>query len=145
MADITGIGIADVINCGAADNGQHVYVTCKLTNGEEKAIILPYETLGHFIALLQKTATTAYEARMAHNPTEAAEGIVSSVVPLKELSVLTSPDHKGVILQMLTADHVPISVEMPQDVARQLADGLLGALENIQSGSLPKSSIKRFH
>ena len=145
MAEITGIGIADVISCGSSDDGQSVFVNCRLINSEERAIILSYEALGHFIALLQKTASMAYEKRLAHNPTEAAEGIVSGVVPLKELSVLTSPEYRGVIFQMLTADRVPISVELPQDLATQLSDGLADALKNIQSRPLTKSSKRRFH
>lgn len=132
MTEITGVGISDVRSGGASDNGQFVYVAHQLTNGSEQTLIYPYEAIGHLIAVLQELARMAYQIRVTKNPTEAQEGIVTGVVPAKSLELGMSPDHAGPILRIVTADNIPIMVEVPASTLREFCESAPKILDDAE-------------
>ncbi len=130
MTEITGVGISDVRSGGASDNGQFVYVAHQLTNGSEQTLIYPYEAIGHLIAVLQELARMAHQIRVTKNPTEAQEGIATGVVPAKSLELGMSSDHAGPILRIVTADNIPIMVEVPTSTLREFCGSALRMLDD---------------
>ena len=132
MADITGVTITDITQYGSAENGLKVWIKHALADGTEHIFIYPYEMVGHLIELLRKAANDSYSMRIARNPEAAQEGVISGVVPLKEIQVAASPEHDGPILQMLTADNIPVAFEAPWPLIESFSHQLPEALENMK-------------
>ncbi len=139
MTEIKGMPITEIKTSGWSDDGRHVWVTLQAANGQDQTQIFPVEIVGFFIQALEHTMRESYGIRVSRNPSEAKEGLFSAVVPIKELSVAKSPEHPGWIFQILTLANVPISLGVPNDIAKQLADGLQDAIDaeaqNPHSGS----------
>ena len=76
------------------------------------------------------------------DPQEAAHGLNSNVIPVEEVKVGTAPDNSGAILHLLTADEIPLAVELPISVLKEVVEQAQHVLE--QAGGGP-SRGKRLH
>ena len=135
MPDITGVSITEVPAFGWSDDGQHIWITHKLGDGSEYRLIYPYVAVGYLITMLTHAARSAYARRAAHNPAEVAEGMDSDVIPVEEVRIGITPESSAAILHLTTADRVPIAVEMPAPLLKQLAEQSQHVLESLQGNT----------
>src|SRR6266436_2747218 len=80
MASVTGVKVTDLTAAGASDDGEHVWITHRLGDGNEYPLVYPYEAVGYLITVLTDAARSASRRRVARNPQEAAEGLHSNVI-----------------------------------------------------------------
>src|SRR6266404_743167 len=79
MAEIAGVSIVEITAFGWSDDGQHIWITHKLSDGSEYRLVYPYVAAGHLITMLTHAARSASARRAARNPVEVAEGMDSNV------------------------------------------------------------------
>jgi len=141
MADVTGVKISDLTAAGSSDGGEYVWITHRLGDGSEYPLIYPYEAVGYLITVLTDAARTAYLRRVARNPQEAALGMDSNIIPIREVRTDSVPENAAVILHLTTADKIAIAVELPTALLREVTEQFQRVLEN-QPG-IPSGT--RFH
>lgn len=138
MADVTGVKIIDLTAAGSSDDGEHVWITHRLGDGSEYPLVYPYEAVGYLITVLTDAARSASRRRSLQNPAEAGEGLNTNVIAVEEVRVGTSPETSGAILHLTTADSIPLAVELPvallRDVVEQLQHVLNRAERKERSG-----------
>lgn len=131
MANVTGVKVTDLTAAGASDDGAHVWITHRLGDGREYPLVYPYEAIGYLITVLTDAARSASRRRVASNPQEAVGGLDSDVIPVEEVRVGTAPDNSGAILHLLTADQIPLAVELPAAVLKDVVEQLQHVLEQV--------------
>jgi hypothetical protein len=142
MANITGIKVTDLTAAGASDDGEHVWITHRLGDGNEYPLVYPYEAVGYLITVLTDAARSASRRRVDHRPQEADDGLNTNLVPVKEARVGTTPDGSAAIFHLTTADEIPIAVELPSAVLGEFVEQLGHVLQRLDGGA---SSSKRLH
>jgi hypothetical protein len=94
--------------------------------------------VGYLITVLTDAARSASRRRSLQNPAEAGEGLNTNVIAVEEVRVGTSPETSGAILHLTTADSIPVAVELPvallRDVVEQLQHVLKRAERKERSG-----------
>jgi hypothetical protein len=135
MADVAGVKIIDLTAAGSSEDGEHVWITHRLGDGSEYPLVYPYEAVGYLITVLTDAARSASRRRIAQNPAEAAEGLNAKVIPVEEARVGTSPGATGAILHLTTTDNIPLAVELPAAVLREVIEQLQHVLNRVQGGS----------
>jgi hypothetical protein len=75
-------------------------------------------------------------------PRGGRRGAQHNVIPVEEVRVGTSPAKSAVILHLMTADYVPLAVEMPVVILREVVEQLQQVLARVQGGS---TGGKRLH
>ena len=138
MADVTGVKIIGLTAAGSSDDGERVWITHRLGDGSEYPLVYPYEAVGYLITVLTDAARSASRRRSLQNPAEAGEGLNTNVIAVEEVRVGTSPETSGAILHLTTADSIPVAVELPvallRDVVEQLQHVLNRAERKERSG-----------
>ena len=135
MAEISGVKIVDVTAFGSSDDGEHVWITHRLGDGSVYPLVYPYEAVGYLITALTDAARSAYRRRATRNPQEVVEGMNSGVIPIEEVRVGTVPGNAGAILHLTTADNIPIAVELPPALVKELLERLAIVAERLQGPS----------
>jgi hypothetical protein len=135
MADVSGVKIIDLTAAGSSDDGEHVWITHRLGDGSEYPLVYPYEAVGYLIMVLTDAARSASRRRIAQNPTEAGKGLNTKVIPVEEARVGTAPEATGAILHLTTADNIPLAIELPVALLREVVEQLQHVLERVQGGS----------
>src|SRR5262245_19880174 len=95
MSDIEGVSITEVPAFGWSDDGQHIWITHKLSDGSEYRLIYRYVAVGYLIAMFTHAARAAYAQRAARNPVEATGGMDSNVIPVEEVRIGISPENSA--------------------------------------------------
>src|SRR5439155_23054442 len=98
MPDIAGVSIIEITGFGWSDDGQHIWIAHKLSDGSEYRLVYPYVAAGHLISMLTHAARSASTRRVARNPQEATEGLDSNVIPIEEVRIGTSEENSEAIL-----------------------------------------------
>jgi hypothetical protein len=142
MANVTGVKVTDLTAAGASDDGAHVWITHRLGDGSEYPLVYPYEAVGYLITVLADAARSASRRRVARNPEEAAAGLNSNVIPIEEVRVGTASDNSAAILHLMTADEIPLAVELPISVVEGVVEQLQHVLDEAGGRS---SRGKRLH
>ena len=132
MADVTGVKIIDLTAAGSSDDGEHVWITHRLGDGSEYPLVYPYEAVGYLITVLTDAARSASRRRSLQNPAEAGEGLNTNAIAVDEVRVGTSPETSGAILHLTTADSIPIAVELPVTVLRDVIEQLQHVLKRAE-------------
>ena len=132
MADVAGVKIIDLTAAGSSDDGEHVWITHRLGDGSEYPLVYPYEAVGYLITVLTDAARSASRRRSLQNPAEAGEGLNTNVIAVEEVRVGTSPETSGAILHLTTADSIPIAVELPVAVLRDVVEQLQHVLKRAE-------------
>ncbi len=135
MADVAGVKIIDLTAAGSSDDGEHVWITHRLGDGSEYPLVYPYEAVGYLITVLTDAVRAASRRRITQNPTEAGEGLNTKVIPVEEARVGTSPEASGAILNLTTADNIPLAVELPAAILGEVVEQLQHVLKRVQGGS----------
>jgi len=110
MASVTGVKVTDLTAAGASDDGEHVWITHRLGDGNEYPLVYPYEAVGYLITVLTEVARSASRRRVDLRAQESADGLNSNVVPVEEVRVGISPDNSAAIVHLTTVDKIPIAV-----------------------------------
>jgi hypothetical protein len=141
MPDIAGVSIIEVTAFGWSDDGQHIWIAHKLSDGSEYRLVYPYVAAGHLITMLTHAARSASARRVARNPLEATEGMNSNVIPIEEVRIGTSEENSEAILHLTTADNVPIAVGMPAALLGEVAEQSKRVFETLQGAARAKGRI----
>jgi hypothetical protein len=142
MPDIAGVSIIEVTAFGWSDDGQHIWIAHKLSDGSEYRLVYPYVAAGHLITMLTHAARSASARRVARNPLEATEGMDSNVIPIEEVRIGTSEENSEAILHLTTSDNVPIAVGMPAALLGEVAEQSKRVFESLRGAARAKG---RFH
>jgi hypothetical protein len=142
MANVTGIKVTDLTGAGASDDGEHVWITHRLGDGNEYPLVYPYEAVGYLITVLTDAARSASSRRVDHRPQEVGDGLNTNIVPVKEVRVGTTPDGSAAIVHLTTVDKIPIAVELPSAVLGEFVEQLGHVLQRLDGGA---GSGKRLH
>jgi hypothetical protein len=142
MASVSGVKVTDLTAAGASDDGEHVWITHRLGDGNEYPLVYPYEAVGYLITVLTDVARSASKRRVDLRPQESADGLNSNVVPVEEVRVGISPDNSAAIVHLTTVDKIPIAVELPKSVLGEVVEQLRHALEQLDDRT---SGNKRLH
>lgn len=134
MANVTGIKVTDLTAAGASDDGEHVWITHRLGDGNEYPLVYPYEAVGYLITVLTDAARSASRRRVDQRPQEAGDGLNTNLVPIKEVRVGTTPDGSAAIVHLTTQDKIPIAVELPSAVLGEFIEQLSHALQRLDGG-----------
>lgn len=129
MNQISGFPVKDIVESGVSEDGKHVFFRLIDNNHGQLTLILPHEIIGHVVGIIEGAAKSAYQLRITRNPSEAQDGLVTPPKLINSLAVMTSPDHPGLLFEMMTYDKVPLSVQVPLDIAKQLHAGLGAAID----------------
>src|ERR1700674_5897593 len=131
MSDVTGVAISEVTAFGWSDDGKHIWITHKLRDGSEYRLVYPLAAAGHLIAMFGHAARSAAALRAAGSPQEAVEGMDCDVIVIEQIRIGTAPKDSGAILHLTTVDNVPIAIEMPTALLRDVADQSQRVLERL--------------
>jgi hypothetical protein len=142
MPEIAGVSITAVTAFGCSEDGLHIWVTHKLGSGDEYRLIYRYAAAGQLITLLTQAVRLAYARCAARDPDEAAEGMNSDVMPVAEVRLAMSPENAGAMLHLTTADKIPIAVEIPAALLRELSEQMQQAVKNLP---VAPSRMDRLH
>jgi hypothetical protein len=141
MPDIAGVSIVEITAFGWSEDGQHIWITHKLSDGSEYRLVYPYVAAGHLITMLTHAARSASARRIARNPLEATEGMDSNVIPIEEVRIGTSEDNSEAILHLTTTDNIPIAVGMPAALLGEVAEQSRRVLNSLQGAARAKGQI----
>jgi len=130
LAKVTGVAIADITGSGWSDDGRHIWITHRLSDGSEYRLIYPCEAAGYLLSTIRYVARSAYWQLACDDPGDAADGMNTDIIAAKEVRVGTAPDGNAAILHFTTADDVPMAVEIPAACLEELATALLRVREN---------------
>jgi hypothetical protein len=139
MPEIAGVSIVEITAFGWSEDGQHIWITHKLSDGSEYRLVDPYVAAGHLITMLTHAARSASARRAARNPLEAAEGMDSNVIAIEEVRIGIAED--GAILHLTTTDNVPIAVGMPAALLGEVAEQSKRVFESLQGAARTKKHI----
>ena len=131
MADISGVKITDLTECGASDDGEHIWITHRLGDGTEYPLIYPIEAVGYLITVLAAATRSAQQRRVIRNPREGEDGANTEIIPVQAARVGTAADNSAALLHLTTADQVPIAVELKPELLRELIEQLQRVAEMI--------------
>src|SRR5260221_9343028 len=87
MPDIAGVSIVEITAFGWSEDGQHIWITHKLSDGSEYRLVYPYFAAGHLITMLTHAARSASARRVARNSLEAAAGMDNHVISLGQAKI----------------------------------------------------------
>src|SRR5260221_11946560 len=104
MPDIAGVSIVEITAFGWSEDGQHIWITHKLSDGSEYRLVYPYIAAGHLITLLTHAARAASARRVARKPPEAAEGMDSNGIAIEKDRIGVSEEKSEAILHLTTTD-----------------------------------------
>ena len=141
MPDIAGVSIIEITGFGWSDDGQHIWVAHRLSDGSEYRLVYPYVAVGHLISMLTHATRSASTRRVARNPREATEGMNSNVIPIEEVRIGTSDENSEAILHLTTTDNVPIAVGMPAALLGEVAEQSKRVFESLQDAARPRGRI----
>src|SRR5258707_8935294 len=102
MPDIAGVSIVEITAFGWSEDGQHIWITHKLSDGSEHRLVYPYVAGGHLITMLTHAARSALARRVARNPLAAAEGMGSNVIAIDEGRIALLEHNSAAILPLAT-------------------------------------------
>jgi len=141
MAEIAGVSIVEITAFGWSEDGQHIWITHKLSDGSEYRLVYPYVAAGHLITMLTHAARSASARRAARNPVEVAEGMDSNVIAIEEVRIGISEENSEAILHLTTTDNVPIAVGMPAALLGEVAEQSKRVFESLQGAARTKKRI----
>ncbi len=141
MTEIEGVAIADITASGWSDDGRHIWVTHRLSDGTEYRLIYPCEAAAYLVTTIGHATRSAYRRLARRDPHGSALGMNTDVIPLEAVKVAASADDNA-ILHLTTADNVPIAVEVPAALVGGVIEQLQRVLEVL--GSSPARN-KRLH
>jgi len=141
---IRGVPVLDVTSSGCTPDGRYIWLHFKLPQGNEHNFFIDVAHVDKTISMMREAAGQAYDLQ-ASPVTGAGEGdAVITPMPVKTISIATSPRHQGVIVQATGRDDVPMALLVPLEIARQLAAQLPGVVEAIAK-ILPFNPSSKLH
>jgi len=79
MASVTGVKVTDLTAAGASDDGEHVWITHRLGDGNEYPLVYPYEAVGYLITVLTDAARSASRRRSVQTRSDEQTAIRCSI------------------------------------------------------------------
>ena len=128
---IRGVPVLDVTSSGCTPDGRYIWLHFKLPEGNEHNFFIDVAHVDKTISMMREAAGQAHDLQANPLPGTGDGDAVITPMPVKTISVATSPRHQGVIFQATGRDEVPMALLVPLEIARQLAAQLPGVVEAI--------------
>ena len=129
---IRGVPVLDVTSSGCTPDGRYIWLHFKLPQGNEHNFFIDVAQVDKTISMMREAAGQAYDLQATPMAGTVEGDAVITPMPVKTISVATSPRHQGIIFQATTGrDNVPMALLVPLEIARQLAAQLPGVVEAI--------------
>jgi hypothetical protein len=130
---IRGVPILDVTASGCTPDGRYIWLHFKLPEGNEHNFFFDLAHVDKTMRMMRRAAGQAIDLQATAAATDGAgaDDGLGDPTPVTSISVLTSPRHEGIIFQSAGSDGVPVTLQLPLELARQLAAQLPSVVEAI--------------
>jgi hypothetical protein len=143
---IRGVPILDVTASGCTPDGRYIWLHFKLPEGNEHNFFIDLAHVDKTMRMMRQAAGQAIDLQATSSaPGGNAAEMLNDPTPVTSISVLTSPLHEGIIFQSTSGDGPPVSLQLPLELARQLAAQLPDVVEAIATKAAGGDGTRRLN
>jgi len=141
---IRGVPVLDVTSSGCTPDGRYIWLHFKLPQGNEHNFFIDVAHVDKTISMMREAVGQAHDLQAAPAGGTGEGDALITPMPVKTISIATSPRHQGIIVQATGRDDVPMALLVPLEIARQLAAQLPNVVEAIAK-VLPFNPASKLH